>query len=80
MFRPLAPLVAGVRQGSPISPLYFSLFIDDMTEFLEISKYHMCADDLQMYHSRPREMLFECREVNRTVICLRFLNGLLPIL
>jgi hypothetical protein len=58
---PLAPLVAGV----PISPLCFYLFIDDMTVVLEFSKYHMYADDLQIYHSRPREMLFECiREVN----------------
>jgi retron-type reverse transcriptase len=57
--------VAGVPQGSPISPLCFSLFIDDMTEVLELSKYHMYADDLQIYHSRPREILFECiREVN----------------
>jgi hypothetical protein len=36
-----------------------------MTEVLEFSKYHMYADDLQIYHSRPREMLFECiRKVN----------------
>jgi hypothetical protein len=28
--------VAGVPQGSPISPLCFSLFIDDMTEVLEV--------------------------------------------
>jgi hypothetical protein len=57
--------VTGVPQGSPISPLCFSLFIDDMTEVLEFSKYHMYADYLQMYHSRPMEMLFECiRKVN----------------
>jgi hypothetical protein len=57
--------VAGVAQGSPISPLCFSLFIDDMTEVLEFPKYHMYADDLQIYQSRRRDMLFECiREVN----------------
>jgi hypothetical protein len=57
--------VAGVPQGFPISPLCFSLFIDDMTEVLELSKYHIYADDLQIYQSRPRDMLFECiREVN----------------
>jgi hypothetical protein len=43
----------------------FVLFIDDMPEVLEFSKYHMYADDLHIYHSRPREMLFECiREEN----------------
>jgi hypothetical protein len=57
---PLAPLVTGVPQRSPISPLCFSLYIDDMTEVLEFSKYHMHADNLQINHSRPREMLFEC--------------------
>jgi hypothetical protein len=36
-----------------------------MTEVLEFSKYLMYADDLQIYHSRSKEMLFECiREVN----------------
>jgi hypothetical protein len=43
----------------------FSLFIDDMTKVLEFLKNHMYADDLQIYHSQPREMLFEfIREVN----------------
>jgi hypothetical protein len=58
--------VAGVPHGSLISPLCFSLFIDVMTEVLEFSKYHIIyADDLQIYHSRPRKMLFECiREDN----------------
>jgi hypothetical protein len=65
---PLAPLVAGVPQESPMSPLCFSPFIDDMTEVLEFSKYHMYADDLQVYYSRPRELLFECiREVNNNL-------------
>jgi hypothetical protein len=79
---PLAPLVAGIPQGSPISTLCFSLFIDDMTEILEFSKYHKYADDLQFYHSRQRKMLCEfIREDNSIdlLICLRFLNGLLPI-
>jgi hypothetical protein len=31
---------------------------DDMTEVLEFSKYHMYADDLQIYQSQPRDMLF----------------------
>jgi hypothetical protein len=62
---PLAPLVTGFPQGSPISPFCFSLFIDDMTVVLEFLKYHRYADDLQIYHSQPRAILFECiREVN----------------
>jgi hypothetical protein len=54
-----------VPQGFPISPLCFSLFIDDMTDVLELSKFHMYADDLQIYYNRPRDLLSECiREVN----------------
>jgi hypothetical protein len=55
----LAPLVAGVPQGSPFSPLSFSLFIDDMADVLEFSKLHMYAGDLQIYYSRPRDLLSE---------------------
>jgi hypothetical protein len=43
----------------------FSLFIDDMIEVLEFSIHHMYGDDLLIYHSRPKEMVFECiRAVN----------------
>jgi hypothetical protein len=50
-FSLLAPLVPGVPQGSLYSPLCFSLFIDDMRDVLEFSKFHMYADDLQIYHT-----------------------------
>jgi hypothetical protein len=53
----LAPLVAGVPQGFLILLLCFTLFIDDMAEVLEFLKYHMYADDLQMYHSWSSEIL-----------------------
>jgi hypothetical protein len=46
-------------------PLCFSLYIDDMTDVLEFPKFHMYANDLQIYHSRPKDLLSECiREVN----------------
>jgi hypothetical protein len=36
-----------------------------MTEVLEFSKYDVYTDDPQIYHNRPRELLFECiRQVN----------------
>jgi hypothetical protein len=60
--------VAGVPQDFPIS-LGFSLFIDEINHVLELSKLHMYADDLQIYHSRTRDLLSECiREVNRKMI------------
>jgi hypothetical protein len=40
-------------------------FVQKKEFFLEFSKYHMYADNLLIYHSRPRERLFECiHEVN----------------
>jgi hypothetical protein len=33
-----------VPQISPISPLWFSFFIDEMTDVLEFSKFHMHAE------------------------------------
>jgi hypothetical protein len=46
----------------------FSLFIGDI----------MCADDLQIYHNRPRGMLSECiREVNSDM--RKILSGLVLI-
>jgi hypothetical protein len=38
--------VAGVLQGSSISPIGFSLFIDDMIDNLEFSKFHVYADEI----------------------------------
>jgi hypothetical protein len=70
-FSSLVPLVFGVSQGSHISLLCFSLFIDDMTDALEFLKFHMFADDLLIYHSRPRDLLSECI---REMICVKFLS------
>jgi hypothetical protein len=78
---PQAPLVAGVPQESPISPLCFSLFIDDMTEVLEFLKYRMYAVlTICRFIIAGRGKCFLNVFVRLTVICLRFLNGLLPIL
>jgi hypothetical protein len=66
-FSSLTLLVAGVIQRFYISLLCFSLFIDDMTDVLEFSKFHIYIDDLQINHIRswPKNLLSECiQEVN----------------
>jgi hypothetical protein len=60
----LAPLVAGVPQDSPILPLCFFLFTDDMTEVLEFSKFTTAGRRI-------------CSQ--NVLICEEFLSGLVLI-
>ena len=50
-------LLHGVPQGSILGPLLFSLFVNDITDCIKYSKFHMYADDLQVYHFSDRENL-----------------------
>lgn len=54
-------LSAGVPQGSVLSPLLFSIFINTVTELLTVS-FHLYADDLQIYLTTPVEKIKEAVE------------------
>ena len=39
-----------VAQGSVLGPLLFAVLVSDISKVIEHSKYHMYADDTQLYY------------------------------
>jgi hypothetical protein len=55
----LCSLSSEVPQGCSPSPLFFSMFINDLCSCIRFSKIHFYADDLQIYLSGDRKDLDE---------------------
>ena len=58
-------VVQGVPQGSILGPLLFSMFINDISNCLNYSKFHMFADDIQIYCSANKtDVTVLCNQIN----------------
>ncbi|CAK1601335.1 unnamed protein product [Parnassius mnemosyne] len=59
------PLNRGVPQGSILGPLLFIIYTADITNCMHFCKYHLYADDLQVYLScNSLEFLFTISNIN----------------
>lgn len=63
-------ITSGVPQGSILGPILFSIFSADISKIIKYSKFHMYADDLNIY------MSFNCQdfETAKNYINLDLLN------
>jgi len=53
------PVDEGVAHGSPLASLCFSIYINDLPAVIQHSKYHLYADDLQIYKQFSPSTIFE---------------------
>jgi hypothetical protein len=72
-FQCVSAVTRAVVQGSVLGPLLFSIFINDIVAQIDFCRFHMYADDVQLYLSDDACSLDECiRRMNADLDRLDF--------
>lgn len=64
----LLPLSRGVPQGSIIGPLLFSMYINDLPNYVANCNIRLYADDVQLYMSCEKNSMDECIRNLNTIL------------